>query len=184
MSIGDFRKIYCKQIRVNKTAQALTVEIQCEPEADLLLCLISLPYVVGCVATFRLVAENPLSIWLLVFILELIIPVLFQARRQTLYSEYEIWTFEGNKLIVSQLKVPTKRLARLLLKRISLKTLLLQVIDVSDIQKVWLQRMCNEGGYYYCFGMTMTSGLFYMYPSSENDAQLLKREIESWLNIA
>jgi hypothetical protein len=182
MSISRSRQIRCKRICINKSPKALTITIRCEPEADWLLCLFGLPYIFLCLETFRLVTGNLLSIWLPILVVELIVPAVFESRRKTLYSNYEIWKFEENNFVVSQRRVPGANLARLLLKHISLENMPSKIIDISSIQKIWLERMCNDGGCYYCFGINTTGEVLYMYPPSQDDAFLLKNEIESWLN--
>ena len=81
------------------------------------------------------------------------------------------------------MKVPNNSLVRLLLQPVPLKSMSSKTTSISDVQRVRLTKMSNEGGCYYCFGITTTSETLYMYPPTEDDAHLLKREIKSWLNI-
>ncbi|MBW4677744.1 MAG: hypothetical protein KME52_28220 [Desmonostoc geniculatum HA4340-LM1] len=180
MDALGFREIPCRETYINKSAQNLTIYMRCVLEASTELTLIGCCYGIICIATFLSIFSNPLFI--LLFISELVIYFSFEWYREKKASSYEVWRFEKNEFIIFKFQAPYEKLSHPRVNTYLIGNARIQTINVSQIEKINVEEMCNDGGYYYYFGIRTANEVLYMYPPG-NDAHLLEAAINSWLNM-
>jgi len=180
MNTLGFRQIHCRETFINKSVQNLTIYMRCVPEDSTGLILIGCCYGIICVATFLSILSNP--VFILLFISELVIYFSFVWYREKRASSYEVWRFEKNKFLIFKFQAPYEKLSHPRMNTYLVGDTQIQTINVSQIKKISVREMYNDGGYYYFFGIqTANEGLFYMYPP-RNEAHLLETAIKGWLS--